>query len=371
MRNLVILGSTGSIGTQTLDIIREYKDINILGLSCRKNIELLDKQIEEFKPKYVYTKEPSKYLIEKYKDITFFSGDDGLINLTSLDEEYDVLNSLVGSIGFIPTLSAIKHHKKVLLANKETLVIGGEIVKEYLKKYNGTLYPIDSEHSSLWELLDKYQDVKEITITASGGPFYERDLSQFDSIKKEDALAHPNWKMGKKITIDSATMMNKTFELIEAHYLFNYPMDKIHAVINRKSLVHSYVTLESGEIKYSISRPSMRNPIIRALYYPEIRYSDEALDIEVSFNSIDPIRYPSITLAYRVMEKGGLYPTILNAANEVAVELFLNDKIKFTDIYKIVDEALSIFNVEEELSIDNIIKYDKIVKDWVYKTYNK
>ncbi len=372
MRSIVILGSTGSIGTQTLEIIKEYKDINVLGLACKSNVSLLKKQIEEFNPKYVYTQKRNKELESMYPNITFFFGSSGLIKLTSLEEDYEVLNSLVGSAGFYPTINAIKHHKKVLLANKETLVIGGEIVKKYLKRYNETLYPIDSEHSSLWELLDEYNDnVDEITITASGGPFFDYKIEDLENVSKEMALAHPNWKMGPKITIDSSTMMNKTFELIEAYYLFDYPIDKIHAVVNRKSMVHSYVTLKDGSIKYRASIPSMRDPIIRALYYPEIRYPMRHMEGNYIFEKIDENKFPSINLGIKALKMGGLYPTVLNAANESAVYLFLNDEIKYTDIYKIVNKALDYFKVDEALSIKNILKYDKIVKDWVIKTYGR
>ena len=372
MREIIILGSTGSIGTQALDIIKEFNDIKVIGLACATNIELLEKQIEEFKPEYVYTKNYNASLINNYKDVTFFSGEDGLKKIVSVKRDAEVLNALVGSIGLIPTLEAIKCHKKVFLSNKETLVVGGEIVKEYLEKYNGTLYPIDSEHTGLWELIDEYgrDNIKSLTITASGGAFRDTPLKELKNMKARDALNHPNWKMGSKITIDSATMMNKVFELIEAHYLFDMPIKRINALINRESIVHAMVTLNDGRVKIATGPVSMRNPIIRALYYPQIRYEiNKANYDDYKYEEIDINRYPSISLAYEVMDKGGLYPTVLNAANESSVKLFLEGKIPFTKIYEINRESLDRFSPQEALNIDNILKYDKIVKKWVLDTY--
>lgn len=372
MREIIILGSTGSIGTQALGIIKEFNDIKVIGLACATNIELLEKQIEEFKPEYVYTKNYNASLINNYKDVTFFSGEDGLKKIVSVKRDAEVLNALVGSMGLIPTLEAIKCHKKVFLSNKETLVVGGEIVREYLKKYNGILYPIDSEHTGLWELIDEYgrDNIKSLTITASGGAFRDTPLKELKNMKARDALNHPNWKMGSKITIDSATMMNKVFELIEAHYLFDMPIKRINALINRKSIVHAMVTLNDGRVKIATGPVSMRNPIIRALYYPQIRYEiNKANYDDYKYEEIDINRYPSISLAYEVMDKGGLYPTVLNAANESSVKLFLEGKIPFTKIYEINRESLDRFSPQEALNIDNILKYDKIVKKWVLDTY--
>ena len=374
MRKLILLGSTGSIGTQTLDVIREYKDIEVIGLACRTNIELLKSQIKEFSPLYVYTIERHQELENEFKSVKFFFGENGLKNLVKVNENCMVLNALVGSSGLVPTLEAIKSHKKVLLANKETLVTGGEIVKEYLKKYNGILYPIDSEHTGLWELIDEYgrDNIKYLTITASGGAFRDTPLNKLKKMKKEDALKHPNWKMGAKITIDSATMMNKVFELIEAHYLFDMPMDRINALIDRTSQVHALVTLKDGSTNLALGAVSMRNPIIRALYYPELRYRTESGKLgNIKFEMIDESRYPSFTLAKKVMDLGGLYPTILNAANEAAVKLFLEDKIEYTKIYEINNLSLIKYSPKEALTLENILKYDKIVKEWVLKTYGK
>ncbi len=374
MRKLILLGSTGSIGTQTLDVIREYKDIEVIGLACGYNIELLKSQIKEFSPLYVYTIERHQELEKEFSGVKFFFGENGLKTIVKVNENAMVLNALVGSAGLVPTLEAIKSHKKVLLANKETLVTGGELVKEYLKKYDGKLYPIDSEHTGLWELIDEYSrdNVKYLTITASGGAFRDTPLNKLKKMKKEDALKHPNWKMGSKITIDSATMMNKVFELIEAHYLFDMPMDRINALIDRTSQVHALVTLKDGTTKIALGEVSMKNPIIRALYYPELRYKSKSDNIgNIKFDIIDETRYPAFTLAKRVMDLGGLYPTVLNAANEAAVKLFLEDKIEYTKIYEINNLSLIKYQPKEALTLENILKYDKIVKEWVLKTYGK
>jgi len=367
MNKIVILGSTGSIGTQSLEAIKEYKGYEVVGLSCGNNIELLKKQIIEFKPKYISTANRQLELENEFKDIVFYYGDDALLKMASIEEADTILNSLVGSIGLLPTLEAIKKHKKVLLSNKETLVIGGEIVKEYLKEYNGTLYPIDSEHSSLWELIEEYKnEIDYVTITASGGPFRDIDLKELDKVNINDALHHPNWKMGKKISIDSATMMNKGFEVIEAHYLFDLPLEKIKTIINLESLVHSTITLKSGKTIYGVDSVSMKNPIVRALYYPEIKYQKEHHEIsEFHFREIDNKRYPCLELAYKAMEYGGINPTILNACNEASVNLFLNGEISFTEIYKINNQILEKFRSSEPLTLENILKYDKIIKDFV------
>ena len=372
MENIVILGSTGSIGTQALDIIKEFNDKRVVGLSCGYNINLLDSQIEEFNPLYVSTIEKNDYLINKYKDVKFYYGTDALKTMASLDEADTILNSLVGSAGLVPTLEAIKHHKKVLLSNKETLVIGGSLVYEYLKKYNGTLYPIDSEHSSIWELLDKYgkENVDELTITASGGPFRDYPLDKLKDVSINEVLNHPNWKMGKKITVDSATMMNKGFEVIEAYYLFKFPLDKIKTIINMESLVHSMIKLKDGRIIKGVDKASMKNPIMRALYYPSIRYELEKHDdSEFHFREIDNNRYPCLELAYIALNRGGCNPAVLNSANEASVKLFLDGKIKFTDIYTINKNALEEFVNNDIASLENILKYDNIVKETILKRY--
>jgi len=374
MENIVILGSTGSIGTQALEIIKESNDFRVIGLSCGTNIELLEKQIDIFRPKYVSTLYACTRIKNKYKDIVFFDGEEGLIQMVEIKEVDTIFNSLVGSVGLVPTIKAIENHKKVLLSNKETLVIGGELVKKALKDYNGTLYPIDSEHSSLWELFDEYkkENIKSITITASGGPFRDLDISKLDNVKIEDVLNHPNWKMGKKITVDSATMMNKGFEVIEAYYLFDMPIDKIKTIINYESLVHSIIELNDGRVIYGVDKASMYNPIKRALYYPLINYKKEEYDESCfHFKEIDNEKYPCLNLAYEAITLGGLNPTILNSANEASVKLFLEGKIKFNDIYKLNKKYLDYYKTSEIVTLENILKYDKIVKDTILSLFKE
>lgn len=376
MKNIVILGSTGSIGTQTLDIIKKEKDYNVIGLSCFNNLSLLTELVKDFRPKYVCVvdlrvRTRAHALLYKYHCKVFY-GKSGLEKLAALEEADTILNSLVGSIGLKPTLVAIKNHKKVLLANKETLVIGGDIVNKTIKKYNGILYPIDSEHSALWELIDEYgkENIDYITITASGGPFRDLKKEDLENVTISEALNNPNWKMGKKITIDSATMMNKGFEVIEAYYLFGFPKEKIKTIINLESLVHAMITLKNGITIKSVDKVSMENPIRRALYYPEIRYKKEKYDDNIfHFKEIESEKYPCLSLAYEALELKGNNLAILNAANEEATKLFLESKIKFTDIYKINCDVFERFKNNEASSLEKILEYDKIVKEYVANNY--
>ncbi len=372
MEKIVILGSTGSIGSQALDIIEKDKSFSVVGLSCAKNIAVLEEEIKRFSPLYVSTTDRHEELERKYPNITFYYGDECLLKMASLKEADTILNSLVGSSGLLPTLKAIENHKKVLLSNKETLVVGGEIVKEYLKKYDGTLYPIDSEHSSLWELIDEYgkENIDEITITASGGPFRDMDKEKLKDVTVKDALNHPNWKMGNKITIDSATMMNKGFEVMEAYHLFGFPLSKTKTIINMESLVHSMVKLKDGSLVKGVDKASMENPIRRALYYPIVNYKKESYDESMfHFREIDMEKYPCLSLAYRAIDEGGLSPAILNAANEASVSLFLNSKIGFMDIYTINEKMMTKFKTDEKLTLENINKYDKMVKEFVLNNF--
>ncbi|MCB9498609.1 MAG: 1-deoxy-D-xylulose-5-phosphate reductoisomerase [Bacillales bacterium] len=373
MEKIVILGSTGSIGRQSLDIIKEKGGFEILALACRKPKEVLKNQISFFKPSYVSLEEKSEELEKLFPEVCFFYGEEGIKTLSSLKEADTVLNALVGSSGLVPTLNAIKNHKKVLLANKETLVIGGEIVKEYLKEYNGTLYPIDSEHSALWEMIDEYgkENIEKMTITASGGALRDYEKKNLENVKVKEVLSHPNWSMGEKITVDSATMVNKGFEIIEAHYLFDMSYTKLSAVIQRDSLCHAFVTLKDKSVKYNISSPSMKGPITRALYYPKIQYEKEKMDKkDLVFEEIEEEKYPSFNFIIETAKKNPLLLTVLNAANEMAVSLFLDEKIKYTDIFKINYEMVMRFSSPDVISLENIIKYDKIVKDYVKKYYS-
>lgn len=366
MRNIYILGAQGSIGRQTLDVIRTYKDsFKVIGLSLGKHKADHKEIIETFHPKIVVLREKAD--IETYQKgyphIQFLYGDDGLIELVKHDENGIVVNALMGSAGLKPTIEAIKTGKDIALANKETLVMAGDIIKSLVKTYQVRLLPIDSEHNAILQALlgEDYTDIKSITITASGGAF--RDLSR-DDLKKvslKDALKHPNWSMGKKITIDSATMMNKGLEVIEAHHLFDLPYDKITTLLHKESIIHGLVTFKDESTKAIMGYPDMRMPILYALTYPKhYEINLKPLDLTslrtLSFEKMDFDRFPLLALAYRVGLLGGLYPVVMNAANEKAVQLFIEEKITFLDIETLVIRAVESFKDQiKSPSIEEIL----------------
>ncbi len=378
-KKVLILGSTGSIGVNTCSVIREFSnDFEIVGLSTNTKIDELLNQIKEFKPKYVHITDKDALLDIKNKNI-----DDTIIYNDSIsnfvrDIDFDILvNALVGYSGFLPTIEAIKKSKIIALANKETLVVGGEIINNLLKEYNSSLIPIDSEHSAIFQILkhfdstNNYKSVEKLILTASGGPFFKTSIEDFSKITVEEALKHPTWSMGSKITIDSATMMNKGFEVIEAHYLFNMPYEKIETIIHPQSLIHSMVEFIDGEIYAQIGKNDMRLPIQHALTFPEIRNTPfEKLKLyehsELNFYKMDFDKFVMLKYAYECGNKGGLYPCLLNAVNEICVYSFLSKKIKFTDIFTIVREAINI-NIDLSLTIENIIKMDKLVREETIK----
>ncbi len=378
-KKVLILGSTGSIGVNTCSVIREFSnDFEIVGLSTNTKIDELLNQIKEFKPKYVHITDKDALLDIKNKNI-----DDTIIYNDSIsnfvrDIDFDILvNALVGYSGFLPAIEAIKKSKIIALANKETLVVGGEIINNLLKEYNSSLIPIDSEHSAIFQILkhfdstNNYKSVEKLILTASGGPFFKTSIEDFSKITVEEALKHPTWSMGSKITIDSATMMNKGFEVIEAHYLFNMPYEKIETIIHPQSLIHSMVEFIDGEIYAQIGKNDMRLPIQHALTFPEIRNTPfEKLKLyehsELNFYKMDFDKFVMLKYAYECGNKGGLYPCVLNAVNEICVYSFLSKKIKFTDIFTIVREAINI-NIDLSLTIENIIKMDKLVREETIK----
>ena len=343
MRHLYIAGACGSIGTQTLDIVRENPDeFKVIGMSVGRNKELSLKLIEEFRPEIVCFRENYSYDLS-YNPI-IVSGDSGLIELASYTKYEDevFVNALVGMSGLMPTISAIKARKTIALANKETLVAGGDIVNEMVKKYNASLVPIDSEHSAILQCLagEEHKEIKRLIITASGGSFRDKTREELIGVKKEQALKHPNWSMGAKITIDSATMMNKGFEVIEAHHLFNVPYEKIDTILHPQSIVHSMVEFKDGTIKAELGSADMHTPISYALRYPhhEIEESKtlDLIGLNLEFKELSKKRFPCLEYAYYAAKMGGVYPAVLNAANEAADYLFLNDKIEFLEIEKII-----------------------------------
>ncbi len=374
--NLVILGVTGSIGSQTLDIVRNHRsEFNVIAVTCNKNIRKLREIIVEFSPSYVSIgqSENIEPLKSEFPDVVFEQGKQGLIGAATYksDSEVLVVNALVGSAGLEPTIEAIKMKRNIALANKETLVVGGEIIMPLVKEYGVELIPVDSEHSAIKQLImDKQDDVSEIIITASGGSFRDLSRNELKSVTVKDALDHPNWDMGQKITIDSATMMNKGFEVIEAHYLFNMPYEKIKTVLHRESMIHSLVEFNDSSILAHIGNPDMRVPINYALFYPtRMPYTGKRLDLvklgALHFEELSYDRYPLFKLAIEAGKTGGLTPTILNAANEESVYLFLEGKISFLDIEEIVGECLNIFKTDLEVTLHNIITLDLRVREYV------
>ena len=364
MKDVYIVGAQGSIGTQALDVIREYNnEFKIVGLSLGRDLEKAKEIIEEFKPEIICLRE-KKNIELSYNPIIVY-GDDGLLEIARYKKNNNSLfiNALVGISGLLPTVEAIKNKKDIALANKETLVVAGDIINSLVKEYNVSLLPIDSEHSAILECLvgENKKDVKRLIITASGGSFRDKNRNELKDVTKEMALNHPNWKMGSKITIDSATMMNKGFEVIEAHHLFGIPYDKIDTILHKESIVHSMVEYEDGVIKAAIGSADMHTPIAYALRYPKHeKINNKPLDLiglNLHFEKLDMERFPCLKYAYDAANKGGVYPAVLNASNEAAVKLFLNDKIKFLDIEKIIyDEINNDKYKSYEYSLDNILK---------------
>ena len=378
--NIVILGSTGSIGTPTLELLKDHKEYKALALSARENISLLEKQAREWKPKYlcVFNKDKAELLKERLKkDSSYspviFSGMEGLIKLSSLNEADMIVVSVVGMVGIQPTISAIQAGKKVALANKESLVCAGHLITDLLKESKAELFPIDSEHSAIWQCLrgEKAEEVEKLILTASGGPFFGLTKDEMRGKKKEDALKHPNWSMGKKITIDSATMVNKALEVLEAHILFHIPIEKIQVVIQRESIVHSAVQFRDGAIKAELGVPTMRVPIAYALFEEEREdFQGEKLDFtEVMTLHFYPPSYddfPSLALGRSAGIKGGSMTTVFNAANEEAVGLFLQDKISFLAIPALIEKAMELHERDWKASpsVEEILD----IESWARKT---
>lgn len=351
--NLILLGSTGSIGTQTLDIVRSNSEkFHVSGLSAHSNWRLLAQQVDEFKPEYAVISNKEFYpdLKEsvKHKATKLLAGHDEIINLVEQKSVSVVLNSLVGFAGFYPTLRAIRQGKKVALANKESLVVAGQIIKEALGSRKDLLIPVDSEHSAIFQCLvgESRKNVEKLIITASGGPFRTLDYEKMLSVTVEQALNHPNWNMGAKITIDSATMMNKGLEIIEAYWLFDIPLAKIEAVIHPQSIIHSMVTFRDGSTKAQLGPPDMKVPILYALSYPDrLSGNTQRMDWskihQLTFEPADYKRFPCLRLAREALKEGGCAPAILNASNEVAVQRFLNGEISYIQISKVVEKSLN------------------------------
>ena len=374
MKNIAILGSTGSIGTQALEIARMYPEkFNIVGLAAKSNASLLLKQIIEFKPVLASIEDVDAY--NSIKDnipphTALICQKDGMIRIAQMEQAETLLVSVVGIAGLPAVVAGLKAKKKIALANKEALVTGGKIVSDLVKANNDIIYPVDSEHSAIFQCLQGNQnnEIKKIILTASGGPFRTLDKNQLINVKASDALKHPTWNMGKKITIDCATLMNKGLEVIEAKWLFDVDVDKVMPIIHPQSVVHSAVEFSDGAVVAQMGEPDMKLPIMYAFEYPKRVYSganflDLAQRGHLDFYEPDYDKFPCLRLAFEAMKLGGNIPCALNAANEVAVEMFLNDKIGFCDIPKMIEHT--IFNTEiiKNPSIEDIYETDRLVRN--------
>lgn len=380
MKKIAILGSTGSIGTQTLEVVRENKDIEVLGLAAGNNIKLLERQIREFHPKMaaVWSEERAKELRENVKDlnIKIVSGMEGLIELSVMEESEILVTAIVGMIGIRPTIEAIKAGKDIALANKETLVTAGHIIMPLAKEYQVAILPVDSEHSAIFQSLQGGQEkaLHKILLTASGGPFRQKTREELLNIQVEDALKHPNWEMGRKITIDSSTLVNKGLEVIEAKWLFDVSLDQIEVVVHPQSIIHSMVEYVDGAIIAQLGTPDMKLPIQYALYYPERRFLlgdrlDFAALSKLTFEKPDMETFYGLRLAFEAGKEGGSLPTVFNAANELAVSKFLERKIKYLEIPEIIEHCMQAHKTIADPSVDEILQteqevYEQIESRW-------
>jgi 1-deoxy-D-xylulose-5-phosphate reductoisomerase len=374
MKHVAILGSTGSIGRNALNIIAKHRDkFKVSALTAGNNIALLEQQVRSFAPEVVAVADEVSAVQLKQKlpkkivsSLKILSGQDGIAEAASYEKSDFILSAIVGAAGLMPTLSAVRAGKTIGLANKEALVMAGRIIKEESEKYGSPILPVDSEHSAVFQCINGQREsaVRKIILTASGGPFAHKKSGELKNISPAQALNHPKWKMGKKITIDSATLMNKGFEVIEAHHLFNLPPDKIDVVIHPESIVHSLVEFHDGSYLGQLSVPDMKGPIAYALMYPE-RLPD-ALE-KLSFHKIGTLtfkkpetkRFPCLSHAYRALQAGGTMPSVLNAANEIAVHAFLKGRIRFTEIPKIISKTMKHHTVLPDTELDVVIEADR------------
>lgn len=366
-RNITILGSTGSIGTQALEVLSKLDDkFNLVGLSCGSNIELIKYQIDSYKPQKVCVKNEKDYnfLKKHYKNVEFFYGDEGLIKLCSDKINDIILVAVSGKIGLAPTLTAIENGIDIALANKETLIMAGDIVMKKAKEKGVNIIPVDSEHSAIHQCIKNINDISKLIITASGGPFRVKSIEEMKKATVEQTLAHPKWNMGKKITVDSATLMNKGLEVIEAHHLFNIAFDKIEVIIHPQSIIHSAVECLDGSIIAQLGLPSMHIPIQYAITYPQRVEGIKSKSFsftEIKHLDFEPVNYekfPSLKLAIECGKSKGTFPIIMNAANEEAVYAFLNKKIQLGDIYKITEKMVEKYAKSGIVNIDDIFKID-------------
>lgn len=378
MKKIAILGSTGSIGTQTLDIVREQGDIQVVAMAAGSNICLLEAQMREFKPSLVsvWDEKKASELRTNTKDlgIKIVSGMEGLLEVSVIPESEILVTAIVGMLGIRPTIAAIKAGKKIALANKETLVTAGHIIIPLAKEYKVPILPVDSEHSAIFQSLQGAGDnkISRILLTASGGPFRGRKADELKNIQVEDALKHPNWSMGRKITIDSSTLVNKGLEVMEAKWLFDVTLDQIQVVVHPQSVIHSAVEYQDGAVIAQLGTPDMRLPIQYALYYPERRnLSGRRLDLfeiaDLTFEKPDTDTFRGLALAYQAMEKGGNIPTVYNAANEKAVSLFLDRKISYPEITELIEACMEDAEFIDHPDVDEILGTEAAAYEFIEK----
>lgn len=383
MKNIAVLGSTGSIGTQTLDIVRNNTDeLKIKVLAAGSNVELIEKQIREFKPEIavLYNADKANELKIKIADtgVKVLSGMDGMIEAATFDDVDTVVTSMVGMIGIKPTIAAIKAGKNIALANKETLVTAGHIIMPLIKEHKVSLLPVDSEHSAIFQSMngENRKRISKILLTASGGPFRGKSYEELKNVTLEDALKHPNWAMGQKITVDSATLVNKGLEVMEAAWLFDVDVSIIQVVVHPQSVIHSMVEYEDTAVIAQLGCPDMRLPIQYALFYPDRRFLDaKKLDFfemkSLTFEKPDMDTFKGLKFAMEAAEFGGSMPTVFNASNEEAVAMFLNKKIGFLDIYRIIEESMNRHTVISNPDIDTVLSVERDTREFIRKSFNK
>ena len=380
MKKIAILGSTGSIGTQTLEVVRENGDIEVLAVAAGNNITLLEQQIREFHPRLaaVWSEEKAKELKSHIRDldVRVVSGMEGLLEVAAMPETEILVTAIVGMIGILPTIEAIKAGKDIALANKETLVTAGHIIMPLANECHVKILPVDSEHSAIFQSLQGGQKkaLHKILLTASGGPFRGMTKEELEDIQVEDALKHPNWAMGRKITIDSSTMVNKGLEVMEAKWLFGVDMDQVQVVVQPQSIIHSMVEYEDGAVIAQLGTPDMKLPIQYALYYPERRYlPGDRLDFgtlsQITFEKPDMETFYGLKLAYEAGRTGGSLPTVLNAANEKAVAMFLNREIRYLQIPEIIQECMEWHRVIEHPTVEEILAVEQATYEMIETKY--
>lgn len=376
MKKIAILGSTGSIGTQTLDVVRTNKDIEVTALAAGSNITLLEEQIREFGPKLaaVWDEKKAAELKDRVRDldVKIVSGMEGLLEVSTEPSSEILVTAIVGMIGIRPTIAAMEAGKDIALANKETLVTAGHIIMPLAQEKNVKILPVDSEHSAIFQSLngEKMNRIHKILLTASGGPFRGRTREQMKEIRVEDALKHPNWTMGRKITIDSSTMVNKGLEVMEARWLFGVTMDQVQVVVQPQSVIHSMVEFDDGAVIAQLGTPDMKLPIQYALYYPERKFLPGArLDFaklgQITFEAPDFDNFHGLSLAYRAGKRGGTLPTVFNAANELAVRKFLDRKAEYLAITDMIEAAMEQHHVVENPSVDEILSAEQETYDFI------